>query len=390
LKLTAHTFRVKQISIAQLFLATLLTGLGLFLLWESTGDEEIHIDHFGRTLADSLASQVQEPIQARNLIYLGVLANRAAALPEVLGASIHGIDNELLAVSGDVRRGRTFPAQVVQNGRSIGVVRVHIDAAHFETRMSFPLAAASLLWVCLVPLGIVFAAPLARQAQAVRLRPQRPADADSGAALPITLPEPEAEPEHWDVIIVNLFNQLSLSPELARRELDFARGLADRVADAYGSSVRDLPGTGLLLSFGPAGSDDRPFHVLSAAFVLSRLLADGGSRGRYRLSVHSLTLEPGEVIDVRGDAVRDAAVLSALARDNDIALSLRFFNRLPHNQRLVSEPMQHPLLDELGSTEGGARLARDLADPHREVLLQRLAELSGDEDDRSTASESTF
>lgn len=388
MKLTAHTFRVKQVSIAQLFLATLLTGLGLFLLWESTVDEEIHIDHFGRTLADSLASQAQEPIQARNLIYLGVLANRAVALPEVLGASVHGIDNELLAVSGDVRRGRTFPAQVVQNGRSIGVVRVHIDAAHFETRMSFPLAAASLLWVCLVPLGIVFAAPLARQAQAVRFRRQRPMSADSAEALPITLPEPE--PEQWDVIIVNLFNQLSLSPELARRELDFARGLADRVADAYGGSVRDLPGTGLLLGFGPAGSDDRPFHVLSAAFVLSRLLADGGSRGRYRLSVHSLTLEPGEVIDVRGEAVRDAAVLSALARDNDIALSLRFFDRLPHNQRLVSESMQHPLLEELGSIDGGARLARDLADPHREVLLQRLAELSGDEDDRSTASESTF
>ena len=203
---------------------------------------------------------------------------------------------------------------------------------------------------------------------------------------------------------MNLFNQLSLTPEQCSRELAFARMTAERVAALHHGEVLDLPGTGLLLTFGASHSDDRPFHVLCAAFALSKLLADAESFGRYRLGVHVLTLEADETLAVSSDPVKDAAVLSALARDNTIIASQAIVDLVPYRQRVVLETMNHPLLEELETIGGGAQIARALAAPHDDLITQQLLELKGesdaegavetsghaDRDGPSTARESTF
>ena len=61
---------------------------------------------------------------------------------------------------------------------------------------------------------------------------------------------------------MNLFNQLSLTPEQCEGELAFARMTTERVAAPHHGEVLTLPGTGLLLAFDGGHSDDRPFHVL--------------------------------------------------------------------------------------------------------------------------------
>lgn len=395
MKLTAHIPRVKQVSIIQLFVASALTGLGLVLLWSMTQDEDAHIDHFGGALVSALASQSVEPLLARDLIHLGVLINRVASLQEVTGASIHSMDNEPLALSGDVRRGRVFAEQVVGNGQSVGVVRIHLDENRFGSGLPWAFLLASLIWVALVPLVVLGAGQLS----SLELRPSRPNRPEEMEPLTAVLPEPEPEPCY--LVAVNLFNQLSLSPEQCIQELDFARMTAARIAALYHGEVSDLPGTGLLLSFDTTHSDDRPFHVLCATFALRQLLADADSLGRYRLGVHTLTLAPDEVLNLRADAVKDAAVLSALARDNTIIVSNAIIELVPYVQRVVTDPVNHPLLEELESIGGGAHIARALAEPHDQLVAEQLAELRGDPEslqgddhsDRpgpSTASESTF
>ncbi len=389
--------RVKPASIRQLFLASMLTGLGLVMLWFMTQDEEAHIDHFGSALVSALASQTIEPLQAEDLIHLGVLINRIAALEEVSGASIHSLDNEPLALSGDVRRGRVFTEQVVANGQSVGVVRIHIDESRFGGSFPWAFLLAGVIWVGLVPLVVLGA----RQISLSNLdfRPARASEAAQREALTAILPEPDPEPCY--LIAVNLFNQLSLSPERCARELDVARMTAERVAALYHGEVADLPGTGLLLSFNASHSDDRPFHVLCAAFALCQLLTDPDSVGRYRLGVHTLTLEPDEALNLKCEAVKDAAVLSALARDNTIIASNAIIEQVPYAQRLVLDPVVHPLLEDLESIGAGAHLARALAEPHGELVAQQLSELRGESDEAfdedqsarpgpSTASESTF
>ncbi len=395
MKLTAHITRVKQVSILQLFVATALTGAGLMLLWSLSSDEEAHIDQFGTAIVGALSSQVVEPLVNRDLIHLGVLINRVTALPAVSGASVHGMDNEPLALSGKLTSGRTFSEQVVGNGRSLGVLRVHIDASRFDTGLSFSFVLASMLWVGLVPLVVLGASQISRSA--LEFRMNRKVSEESAEYL-ATLPEPDPEPCY--LVAVNLFNQLSLTPEQCARELTFTRMTAARVAALHHGEVADLPGTGLLLTFGGSHSDDRPFHVLCAAFALSRLLAEGESLGRYRLGVHMLTLEPDDELSVNSDPVKDTAILSALAKDNTIVASATLVEQVPYQQRLVLETMQHPLLEELETIGGGATLAKALAPPHDDLIAQQLLELRGeagsdtdDQSDRSgpsTASESTF
>jgi hypothetical protein len=115
-----------------------------------------------------------------------------------------------------------------------------------------------------------------------------------------------------------------------------------------------------------------------------------------------LTLEPDEDLSVSVDPVKDAAILSALAKDNTIIASRALVDQVPYQQRLVLEDMRHPLLEELETIGGGAALAKALAPPHDDLITQQLLELKGEVDDGSgspdqsdrsgpsTASESTF
>ena len=208
---------------------------------------------------------------------------------------------------------------------------------------------------------------------------------------------PEPEPEPCYLVAVNLFNQLSLTPDQCAAELAFTRMTAERVAALHHGEVLNLPGTGLLLIFKGSHSDDRPFHVLCAAFALCRLLADAESLGRYRLGVHTLTLAADEAFSIGSDPVKDAAILSALAKDNTIIASTALVEQVPYRQRLILEDMGHPLLEELETIGGGAVLAQALAPPHDDLIAQQLLELRGAADapqsersGPSTASESTF
>ena len=367
----------------------MLTGLGLTGLWYLTDHDDAHVDHFGDSLARSLASQVIEPLRNEDPIPLVVLTGRAAALPEVLGASVHGMDNVPLAMSGDVQRGRIYSSQVTDDGRSLGVVRIHIDPSAFTSAPSAVVMLAGLLWVVVAPGLILLMGSFARS----RSLPEIIRRSSPGPSPAVSTTAPEQPPESitWDLISVNLFNQLSLSPEQCARELSYARDVAIRVAALYGGEVEDLPGTGLKIAFAAPESDEGPFHALCAAFILSRLLAGGESFGRYRLSLHSLSLPAHQSPEPGIEAVRDAAVLSALARENGIVVSESFFTRLPYNERLISQALDHPLLDELGTIGGGARLAVELADPHRDLVEEQLMEIADQEEPgRSTPRESTF
>ncbi|MEM8766897.1 MAG: hypothetical protein AAGE43_05605 [Pseudomonadota bacterium] len=385
MKLTAHIPRVKPVSPFELMLAAVLAGVGVLLLFTAVRPEGEQVEHFGESLVRALAAQAVEPVLEQDLITLGVLTNRLVALPEVNGASVHDMDNASLALSGDVRRGQVFSAQVVDNGQSAAVVRIFVDAKAFGTSTPWGLVMAALVWTVLAPLAVLATGRIAIPLPAPGIRRQT---SSAGEADPLAaLPEPEPLPCH--LLTINLFNQLALAGETRQEALAVARSRAEQIASLYLGVVRDLPGTGLLLEFPANGSDDRPFHVLCAAFVTSRLLAACDSGGRYRLAVHTCLLEGEETLSLEDEIVKDSAVLSALAGDNRIALSGRFLATVPYAQRVEGTTMTHPLLDELDSCDG-AFLATALAEPHGALMEAQLADLLDGYEDGSTARESTF
>jgi hypothetical protein len=385
LKLTAQNFRVKPLSAVALFAACVITGVGVLLLGGLLSDEEAHVDQFGATMAASLASQAIEPFLEEDGIHLGVLANRMVELPEVAGVSFHTVAENTLALSGDVTRGRTFTRPIAHDAAILGFVRLHIDEGAFPATPSPAFYTLGLAWMILVPtLAVLIAGfgpislpirPAARAGSDTAERPDEPLDE--------SLILPEAPPDRTYLVTVNLFNQLSLAPEQSALELEFARDTVRAVADHYHASLEDLPGTGLLISLPDNGNDDRPFHAVCTAMALSRVFADADSWGRYRLGVH--VRQDGIDDD---DSLSDAAVLSALARDNSVVISQTLHRIIPFPERIVTDPLDHPLLEDLATIGGRAHLSVRLADPHQDLIEQLLEEF--DYPDRSTARESTF
>lgn len=365
----------------QLFAVSFATGLSLLLLWSMSRSEDAHVDHFGSSLASALASQVQEPLIKEDLIHLGVLANRIIELPEVIGTTVYTVNEKMLAISGDVQRGRSFTSPVIQNDTIIGYVRLHIDEDQFGNGVPTLLIALSLLLMLAVPAGMLLLLGMEFQRKD-RVPPVTPGTA---ATEETEVPKPD---EPCYLVAVNLFNQLSLSSEQRRGQLARARVKAEAVAYLYQGEVLDLPGTGLLITFAASGNDDRAFHVVCAAWALSQLLAAIDSTGRYRSSAHMTQLGDGKVIDLGAEEIGDTAVLSALAKDNTIAISGVLFDQVPYSQRIQSEFMNNPLLEELESTGGVAYLVRGLAPPHGDLVSQQVQDL--ELSDHSTANESTF
>jgi uncharacterized membrane protein affecting hemolysin expression len=231
------------------------TGLSLLLLWSMGRSEDAHVDHFGSKLASALASQALEPLIKEDLIHLGVLANRIIELPEVIGTTVYTVNDKMLAISGDVQRGRPFTRPVVQNDTIVGYVRLHIDEDQFGDRNPSLLIALSLLLMFAVPAATLLL--LRVDTQRKELTP--PVTAESESTRP---------PDPCYLVTVNLFNQLSLSSQQCKAELASARALAEAVARLYQGEVLGLPGTGLLITFGATGNDDRAFHVVCAACAL--------------------------------------------------------------------------------------------------------------------------
>jgi len=383
--LTGWILRVKPVraELVSACLAGLLVALGVLAI---NLDETAHEDRateLGEQLAAGLAQLAAEPLATRDRIALGVLANRVVELEDIVGATIYTVDDDVLAISGEPRRGAHVTRPITQENNIVGYVRLTLSEPAPEPVR--PTLWTSLLLALLVPPLVVGIRHLpwhrltaAWSGLAPRRAPAR------GHAPPIdpaesteTSPPEPAPPvaERRALLAVNLFNQLSLPPRLRDAELARAARLAEAAADLYTGRVTTLPGTGMLLEFEEVGDPERPFQVLCAAFLLARLLDADDAEGRFRFGLHQALMPPGEDIAPDDPAVQDAALLSAVAKPGTIAVSAELFARVSRPERVLSQQMANPLLHQLESTEPSACLVGGLDATHDEVIEQQAREL---------------
>ena len=366
------------------------TGLSLLLLWSATNTDSERITGFAESLAAGLASLATEPLARKDRIHLGILANRLVDLPEIIGVTIYTVDNEMLALSGNVQRGQPFTQPIIADNGIIGYVRLHLPTSALTPGNTTARTWLSVLLILLIPLLVV----LIRQALVDHLAARR-ANALAAQTPSDTEPDPVHDPlpVTHHLLTLNLFNQLSLTREQRDRELDHATGLATAVARLYHAEVSALPGTGLILDFASDNFDSgrmegHGMHVVCAAFVLAQLLHNADSYGHYRLGGHVLVLNDDEQLDLSDPAVADAALLSALAREHTLLISEVMYSTIAGVERLTVEPVTNRLLDELQSIGSGARLISELSPGQRQMVELQVRQLSYSDD--STASESTF
>jgi hypothetical protein len=287
---------------------------------------------------------------------------------QVRGATIYTVDNDVLAISGEPKRGTHVIQPITQNSNIVGYVRVTLGEP--PTAPDTGGLWLSLLIGLLIPPMVVALRHLPWQT----LVAPRPTAATEPAP-----PEPEPPPpptsELRPVLAVNLFNQLSLPPRIRDAELGRAVRLADAVTDLYSGRVATLPGTGVLLEFEGGQDAERPFQVLCAAFLLARLLDTDDEPGQFRFGLHQAELPRGDDLAPDDPVVQDAALLSAVARPGSIVVSDELFVRVVRPERVCSEHLSNPLLHQLESTEPSAWLVSGLDEPHDGVIEQQAREL---------------
>jgi uncharacterized membrane protein affecting hemolysin expression len=377
----------------------LVTAIALLLVAYATDREQERMDQFGAATARALAELVVEPLLKQDRMHLGVIGNRLADIPQVDAVASYTLDNEVLASTG-TDQALPYAEAVTVDGSIVGYVRVGLDPQAFAeldpTRMLL-----NLLVLLLLPFVIASSWSLtqpARRQELVARLPRLPANPPWAPRhlpapkpeAPVALPEPEPDPAevvHY-LVAVNLYNQLSLPPTEREFELSLCVELAEAVAGVYQGQVVGVAGLGAVVSFDHTDDPDRPFQIICAAQVLARLLREEAPFGVYRLGLN-LTLRPAdEPLPVNDDAIADAALLSALAKDATLALSQPFAAALAERERVVMKPLVNPLLDELTTSNAGCYLVTELEAPYAAEVIHKAEQLRSQRE--GISSPSTF
>jgi hypothetical protein len=384
--------------------SALLTALLLLITWSLLDPRDERMDRYGKATVAALGDLCMEPLLKQDLLHLGVIGNRMVELDEIAGVATYTSDEQLLTLTGKLE-GPEYRRAINIEGSVVGHVRLALDPDAFDGSITDPAKRSTLLTATLVivagaALLVAMLASVLREWRAGRLELRAP---DIGAHIrrvragaPVLEeieeePEPEPEPpepiRHY-LLGVNLYNQLSLKGVEREFELSLCTELAEAVALRYQGQVVSLPGLGALVDFDHTDTEDRTFEIVCAGFALSRLLGDEAPFGHYRLALHLATRPGDEPLPLDHPAVRDVALLSALAKDDTLAISETLYEALEGTDRLETRSMSNVLLDELTTSGPGCRIVTDLEAAAKTGVLQLVDSLKTQRD--SIASESTF
>jgi uncharacterized membrane protein affecting hemolysin expression len=375
--------RVKRLRRELLLAAAVscLVGTSILSLHDHDTARAADDQALGQALAAGLARLAVEPLANRDRIALGVLANRLVALDQINGITVYTVDDEMLAISGDTQRGQTVTEAITRDNSVVGYVRIMLAAPAGASGTENRWMAIAVMSFSPLLLVALWQLPW----QQFRLTS---AHRKINSEIHLSEPEPAAPVAHT-LLAVNLFNQLTLKPELRDRELSHAHHVAEAVAERYDAEVVSLPGTGLLLHFAGSDAPDRPYQTLCAAFLLARLLFKENSHGQYRLGLHTVMLVDDEEPLLEMLEVQDTALLSAVARPATLAVSHALFQSIPDPSRVVATPMRNRLLNQLESTAAEAWLVSGV-DEFSQLQIEQHADNLSYSSAAATPSESTF
>ncbi|MEE4299860.1 MAG: hypothetical protein V2J24_10505 [Pseudomonadales bacterium] len=383
-------------------------------IWSGERSAAEQRDRYGSTVVARLAAEASEPLLAGDRIALAVLVGEFTALEGIATAAVYGADNRLMAAADGAimspaeyegaRGARVFVAQITLQDSIAGYARLALDDATFAAD-HLPLVTLGLaLAVLAVAAARVRLEPVTDRLAELRERvgeglDRRDQTAERDAAPIVRLPviegadapprtRAEDGPGSLYLVVVNLFNQVSLSAAERAEVVDDCDELLERVCRLYGGRRERLPGTGLALVLDAlADEGDHAFQAVCVALLAARVFEglnlerrrDGRVPLALRIGVERVVDEGAEsaldakaVAEACPDTLGRAVTLSALARERAIVVSDGVRQRCAQPSRLAAETVASPALRAAG--EESAWLVRDLAEGYR-GLLDRQAQL---------------
>ena len=353
---------------------TYLIAVSLVLsIWHFTASGQAHtrLVAFGNTSTHRLSELAVKPLLSNDRFELSTLVNDMAMFNEVAGISVYSVDNQLLAVAGNFAPRSTLPTfsqEVTVQDTVAGYVRIMINPDAFQTSFSDKFM-RSVLWCAsglLALVGIMFG---------LLLRTNLSESDDS-------MEEGVSSEASAFILVVNVFNQISLPAEARARAMSIATARSNRVANLYAAQATPLAGTGVALAFDQTDAHDRSFEVVCAALLLGRALdamnhdhyTEERPEIRFRFGLHvgpvCTTLD--ELLST--DNGRDTVLLSALASDGHLAVSEDVMASITRTERIIGHITDNPAAAGLISTSRRYHLVERVA-PAYQSLIERQAEL---------------
>jgi len=329
------------------------------------------LDAFGNTAAHRLSELAVKPLLSNDNLALSALTHDMAMFTEIAGISVYSVDEQLLAVAGNYSPRSTLPTfsqEVAVQDTIAGHVRIIVDPDAFQTSLSDKVLQS--FWLCVTGLLAVIGIVIGLSARTNLSKPDRPNEDG--------IPSPASA----FILVVNVFNQISLPAEAKTRAMSIATARSNRVANLYAARATSLTGTGIALAFDQTDAQDRSFEVVCAALLLSRALdamnhdhyVEERPKIRFRFGLHvgpvCTTLD--ELLST--DNARDAVLLSALASDGHLAVSEDVMANISRTERIIGHIKDNPAAVSLISTSRRYHLVEGVT-PAYQSLIERQAEL---------------
>jgi len=283
-----------------LLASALLIGLGLIgaLLQglNSLENQRAQLDQYGQALARSTAQRAVDATLSQDMISLQAVLQELTRHPQVVGATLHDVENRLMVQSGTAP-GDAEPGQIL---RYSATVAVDSDVAgHLQLALTPPSLGATdlrffLLWLAVIAIAALL--PWLPRVQA-HLRPARSTADD----LPIE-PEPEEEGPMEPGCALRLRLTLANLPQLCRQlnwesfeqQLESFEEQLRSVLALYSGERLALSENTLLIDFKGESDSDSAFRALCSAQLLGELThLNPGPRLRLTARIHALP-QPGE------------------------------------------------------------------------------------------------
>ncbi|MFC3116249.1 hypothetical protein [Cellvibrio fontiphilus] len=286
----------------------LLMALGVFGAWayysNSEQNQRDHIGLYGQVLANSAARQAVNATLQQDLVSLQAILLEVGQYPNVIGATIHNVENKLLVQSGfkpnHIITGRRydFSAPIALHNNVAGYLEVSLDVPrHSERDHRF-----YLLWmagVCFSLLVIWWA--IQRQWWS-QLTAKLPSTSEIVTAVVEKMPTiqdiPEPEPEAPKQVSVRLSLDITNMSKLYQQlnSESFATVLRrfekqlQGVLNLYDGQRQMLSGETLIIDFTGEAFYECSFRAVCAAQLLTNLAAKNPSpRLHLAAAVHELS-----------------------------------------------------------------------------------------------------
>ncbi len=346
-------------------LASLITTLGITLLWISNQKEFSGQRSYAIGLADLLAYSSKDYVIEKNAINLTLLGKEVTKASEVDRVIFYDTNNKILGLVGNSETGPHYTEQIIVDGILVGYVTISLNQKAFEKLPLVQLILYSSLVIFAVTLLFYL---ILRGTKTAR------------TSIPIvSVPKKKDVPAFC--LFINVHNHLSLANTAKENAIDDALAMASEVCAMYPGAYSKLPEEGILVLLDEESIT--PYESVKAGWLLQKLLKEIETTSLYRFFLSTCVCgeKPSESSDklLVESVPKNERVLglriASLTKADSISLSKSLFGKLNEAQQESCRLLEHPVLNDLAKSQDIYALSP--TSPEEETIQEQVNMILG-------------